>query len=176
MSKLFHLLYVLILAAWFGAIVMIAIAIPTLFRTLPDRALAGDAAATIFQSFDKTQMVFLPVLWIAAIGSLAFRNPTRSRRAFLMVALCGLTFTVGLMLFRVAPRMHALHTEFRNAPTPEMADGPQAEFQRLHIVAENLAKLNLFLTLALLIECTWTQNPRKLSIAVGSPTAPEPVT
>ena len=175
MSKLFHVLYVLVLAAWFGAIVMIAIAIPTLFRTLPDRELAGDAAATIFQSFYKTQMVFLPVLWIAVIGSLAFRKPFRSRRTLMLMGMSGLTLTVGLMIFGVAPRMHDLHAEFRNAPTAEMAQAPRAEFQRLHNHAENLAKINLFLTLALLIECTWVQNRRKLSDPVGSPTAPEPV-
>ena len=176
MSKLFHVLYVLILAAWFGAIVMIAISIPTLFRTLPDRELAGDAAAAIFQSFDKIQTVLLPILWIAAIGSLAFRYLSRSRRALVMAGMCILTMTTDTMLLSLAPRLNDLHAEFKAAPTPEAGQLPRAEFNRLHEHAETLAKLNLFLTLALLIECAWPQNQRKNALASDSPVTPEPIT
>lgn len=124
MQRLLSTLVVLAWGLWFGAIVMVFVAVTSLFATFADqRPVAGAAAAGVFRRFEVVQ---LGAAAIAVIGAIALRARGRGTRAATGLLGLFLLAMIGAVAstFVLTPRIDAL----RNQGVPSTS----AEFKSLH--------------------------------------------
>ena len=109
---------------WFGGIVMVFIAVTSLFRTFaPDRTLAGTAAAGVFRRFEAYQLALGAVAIVAAVAWRAADRAARGRKAVLIALLLLAAVAAVASTFVVSRRIEALRqTHLTGTP----------EFSRLH--------------------------------------------
>jgi hypothetical protein len=124
MNRIVATLVCLAWSLWFGGAVMVFIAATSLFSTFaPDRATAGRAAAGVFRTWERYQLILaavalvLTVVWRALPGAPKLKTAVFS--FFAVATLLGVYSTM-----QVTPRINAMR---RDGLT--MAD-PQ--FRRLH--------------------------------------------
>jgi hypothetical protein len=101
---------VLVLAwgLWFGAIVMVFIAVISLFATFADqRGVAGAAAAGIFRRFEALQVVAACAALAAAL-TLYFRAPQAGRRPVVPMAIFVATVGALASATSLTPQIEAL--------------------------------------------------------------------
>lgn len=112
---------------WFGGVVMVFLAVTSLFETFaPDRALAGTAAAGVFRRFEFYQLFLAAV---AVVGSAVWRGfaPQGPRRPTILLVLLALAAGTALTsTFAVSSRIERLREQ-------RLTDTPQ--FRRLHGVS-----------------------------------------
>ena len=69
MRRILSIVVSLIISLWLGGLVMMFIAVPTLFQTFAAaRPVAGNAAAGIFHAFERYQLVLAAIGLIATFG------------------------------------------------------------------------------------------------------------
>lgn len=124
MHRLLSTFVVLAWGLWFGAIVMVFVAVTSLFTTFADQTtVAGKAAAGIFRRFEVVQ---LGAAAVAVVGAVALR--VRGRGTWAATGLVGLLSlaTVGAIAstFVLTPRIDAL----RKQGVPSAS----ADFKSLH--------------------------------------------
>lgn len=123
---------------WFGSIVMVFVAVTSLFSTFADqRTVAGTAAAGVFRRFEVLQLVAGGVTLLAAI---ILRSRARTRRPAVLPALVILSILVALTsAFVITPRIDKLRR----------ADSSTSEqFKTLHGVSSSLYSAQAALLLA----------------------------
>ena len=129
------------LGGWLGALVLFAAVVaPAAFRTLPSRELAGDLVGRILPVLDGYGIA--AGLWLAILG----RALGRGRLAVLIP--CVLAALCGFSLLALAPRIHTLRPQMREAVVaPEL----RARFARLHAASVGLYAATAFGALGLAI-------------------------
>lgn len=140
MHRLLSTFVVLAWGLWFGAIVMVFVAVTSLFTTFADQtAVAGKAAAGIFRRFEVVQLGAAAVALVAAI---ALR--TRARGARVAMGLVGLLLLAAIgaiaSTFVLTPRIDAL----RKQGVPSTS----AEFKSLHRASSAVYSSQALLLLA----------------------------
>lgn len=152
MLKTAHLVQVLLLALWLGAIVEFAfVTAPGIFRSAGSRKLAGDIVGTLLRRF-------YPIESALAVGSVVTsevllwagpRTPLRAAAALLSLVLFALhavnTRLLTPKLFALRPEIRTFEREYDPA-----ADPARARFDRLHKASERIMGLELLLVLAAL--------------------------
>ena len=111
MHRLLSTIVLLAWALWFGAIVMVFVAVTSLFKTFPDRRpVAGLAAAGVFRSFEALELIAAPLALIAALA--LRRRGIGSGASVLLVSLLSLA-TLGALTarFLITPRIEALRSQ-----------------------------------------------------------------
>jgi hypothetical protein len=124
MSRVVATLVCLAWALWFGGAVMVFVTVGSLFSTFaPDRVTAGTAAAGVFRTWERYQLVLAAVALVLTVAWRALPGAPRLKTAvfvcFALATLLGVYSTL-----RVTPRIDELR---RSGLT--MAD---ARFRRLH--------------------------------------------
>ena len=124
LAPLFATVLTLAWGLWFGGIVMVFLAVTSVFRTFaPDRALAGTAAAGVFRRFEGYQLVLAAVAVVASIAWRAADRSARGRKTALVALLLLAAGAALVSTFVVSRRIEALR-QSRQTDTPE--------FRRLH--------------------------------------------
>ena len=124
MHRLLSTVLLLAWGLWFGAIVMVFVAVTSLFTTFVDqRAVAGAAAAGIFRRFEVLQVVAACVALVATIALWLRASRARWTSVFLMAVVAA---TAGAIVSATAitPQIDAL----RRAGEPSSS----ARFKSLH--------------------------------------------
>ena len=117
---------VLVLAwgVWFGAIVMVFVTVGSLFTTFADqRQVAGAAAAGVFRSFERLELIAAPIALVAVLVTRwRGRSPQSSQVLFVLLAMA----TLGALRSRffLTPRIE----ELRRQGVPSTSD----QFKSLH--------------------------------------------
>mgnify|MGYP005852902761 CR=1 FL=1 len=147
-----QLLYLGALAAWLGSVVgMGALALPAVFRRVPDRATAAEVAGALLLRLTLLKLALIPVLAAAAVLRLALWDPlvwwvvVRYALLFLMtqVALAGVVV--------LAPALRWVQEQAgRPVAALPRADPLRRRFGRLHRWATGLLALEVALGLAVL--------------------------
>ena len=109
---------------WFGGIVMVFLAVTSLFQTFaPDRTLAGTAAAGVFRRFEIYQLALAAVAIVAAVAWRMVDRSHRARKAAIIALLFLATNTALISTLAISSRIEALRKSHQT---------DTAEFRRLH--------------------------------------------
>lgn len=107
---------------WFGGVVMLFIAVSSLFNTFHDRHdLAGQGAAPIFRTFNVYQLAIAALVLIATFAWYLIGRPRLKMGLFLLFGLA--TFAACVITIYVAPQIAAMQ---QNGLTHS------PEFNRMH--------------------------------------------
>lgn len=167
--RLLPLIVLFAWSLWFGGIMMLFIAVNSLFRTFgSDRTTAGLVATGIFHRFEVYQLILAAV---AIVATMLWRLQTcaRIRRWLLMLLLSAAVLGAAIMAF-ITPRIDAM----RIAGTTQTAD-----FARLHGLSMvlYLAETGLLFIAGVLLALAMTRDsiipaPREIAAAAAPVSAP----
>lgn len=126
MRRLLSITVSITLALWLGGLITLFLAVTSLFHTFADRSRAGMAAAGIFHTFERYQLILAAVALVATFGwrLLPVRRPAAPQLKtglFALLALAAMAAVYSTML--VTPGIEALR---------ERGITGGAEFARLH--------------------------------------------
>lgn len=96
-------------ALWFGGLVTLFLAVAAIFKALPERALAGQAAANVFHWFERYQLGLAALALIAALGWRLMKPAASRTLLFLLFALA----TVGAVTNTavITPKIQAMRVQ-----------------------------------------------------------------
>ena len=122
MSRLLATLVTIAWALWFGGMVMLFVALGSIFTTPGiDRATAGDVAAGLFPKFERMQLIFAA---LCLLGTFAWWFAGRSRAKRVLFALFALaTVAAVIETALVTPKIESMRVQGQRG-TPE--------FDRMH--------------------------------------------
>jgi hypothetical protein len=156
--RLCLILLVLAWGLWCGGIVMVFIAVTSIFSTFaPDRTVAGTAAAGVFRRFETYQLVLAAVAVVSA--ALLWRKsdrPGAGARAGLLALLVLAGVLALASTFAVSRRIHALRIQGLTQTD---------EFRRLHGIS-----MAVYATEAVVLLVAGVMLPRAIAVG-GSPTS-----
>jgi len=108
-------------AVWFGGMVMLFIALGSIFAPPVNREVAGDFAARLFPNFERLQLICAAV---CLVGSAGWWLASRSRVKMVLFTLFALATLAGVVeTTSITPRIETMRVEGRRG-TPE--------FDRMH--------------------------------------------
>ena len=121
MRHLFSVVVTLAWALWFGGMVMLFVALGSIFAPPVDREVAGRFAARLFPNFERLQLVCAGVCLLGAAG---WHLASRSRLKLVLFTLFALaTVAAVIETTSITPRIEAMRVEGKRG-TPE--------FDRMH--------------------------------------------
>jgi hypothetical protein len=138
MRRIPAIILVLSWGLWFGGLIVLFIAVSSLFQTLHERRdLAGTAAAQIFKLVNRYQIVLAAITLLSAFGC---RPPGGSRITTAFLALLAAAVVSLVVVVWLAFKIELIHLN---------GDVHSPEFARLHGLSMGLSALEcLFLLLA----------------------------
>jgi hypothetical protein len=128
MTRLLSTLVAIAWAVWFGGMIMLFVALGSIFTTPGvDRATAGDVAAGLFPKFERMQLVLAAV---CVLGTFAWWFAARSRAKLVLFVLFGLATVAAVAeTTMVTPKIEAMRVQgLRGTP----------EFDRMHRVSSRV--------------------------------------
>ena len=136
---------------WVGGLAALAFAAPTIFRTAGSRESAGIIFGNVLRSFSRVEIV---CALLSVAGLVMMWNRPAPLVDQIRAGLLGLMIAMLVVLQAwIVPAMEELR--------PRMPDSEpdRARFQKLHVVSENLYKVELLAGLALIALSAW--GPRR---------------
>ena len=116
---------------WFGGLVMLFIAVPTLFHTFANaRPVAGNAAAGIFHAFERYQLILAAVSLLATFSwRLVSAKRAQMRKTITFALLSLATVAASSSTLFITPKIDAMRIQGETY-------GPA--FGRLHVISMSL--------------------------------------
>jgi hypothetical protein len=138
----------LIVTLWVGSLWTIGCLVaPILFATLPDKALAGTIAGTLFR-LEAWLSVFCSVILMALLRARRDNNPKQLKAALVLVA--GMLVCTLIGYFALHPFMAALRETA--GPAGMMASDAKMQFGILHGISSGMYLIQSLLGVVLLFE------------------------
>jgi hypothetical protein len=110
MRKILSTLITLLWALWFGGVIMLFIAVTSVFATFHDRHdLAGEAAAHIFRVFNAYQLALAAGSLVATFVWYLIGPPRLKMGLFTLFGLA--TFAACVITMYIAPQIELLHQQ-----------------------------------------------------------------
>jgi len=159
MRRLLSTVVTLAWALWFGGMIVLFIAVGTIFGTLHEhRGLAGDVASALFRRFEVYQLALAAA---ALLATFAWWLADRSRLKIALFALFALAAVAAVLVTtRVSPRIEGLRA--RHA-----SDTP--EFARLHHTATRVytAQAAVLLVAGMVLPAAVRDDPARRGRSAG---------
>lgn len=152
----------MILAAWFGACLLVAAVLaPQAFQVIPSREIAANLVTVVVRTIDLFGMIAGPVLLVTLLlGWLPLGTPLKFR-VFAVLLMTGATVASDRWL---TPEMLALrHTIGRPIQDLPIADPMRVELGRLHELSTGLFAAHALLALVLLVLAVAGSTPKRKS-------------
>lgn len=156
------MLHVVILAAWFGACLLLAAVVaPQAFQVIPSREIAANLVTVVVRTIDLFGMIAGPVLFLTLLlGWLPLGTPLKFR-VFAVALMIGATVASDRWL---TPEMLKIRHAI-GRPIQELAatDPARLELGRLHELSTGLFALHAVLALVLLVLAVSGSTPKRKS-------------
>lgn len=167
-----RILHVVILAAWFGACLLVAAVLaPQAFQAIPSREIAANLVTVVVRTIDLFGMIAGPVLLVTLLlGWLPLGTPLKFR-VFAVLLMTGATVASDRWL---TPEMLALRHRTIGRPIQDLpiADPMRVELGRLHELSTGLFAAHALLALVLLVLAVAGSTPKRKSSIRPRPRAP----
>jgi hypothetical protein len=139
MQRLLSTLVVLAWGLWFGAIVMVFVAVTALFATFADqRPIAGIAAASVFRRFEVLELI-AAVLGLAGAAGWRFTGGRSRARTAVLALLAAAAVGACVSRFALTPRIDDLRLAGKSGTD---------EFKKLHGMSSSVYSAQAVLLLA----------------------------
>jgi hypothetical protein len=128
MTRLLATLVAIAWALWFGGMIMLFVALGSIFTTPGiDRATAGEVAAGLFPKFERMQLIFAAA---CLLGTFGWWIAARSRAKLALFALFGLaTVAAVIETTLITPKIETLRVQGQRGT---------AEFDRMHRISSRV--------------------------------------